>query len=356
MIVTSLSLNQFRNFKKVNFSFGPSTTLIVGANGSGKTNILEALFLVSTGKSFRARKDVELISYECEYAKVRANLSSIDGEEQIVSEVLLTQGFVTSGNVQKVTPKKRLSIDGTPKRTIDATGIFKTVVFRPQDMDLITSSPTIRRDFLDTVLSQISRDYKRSILSYQKGVRQRNRLLSLIREGKTNRSSLAFWDQLLIKNGDVITQARREFVDYMNDNKFLGEASYFLEYDPSIISQPRLHQYEQEEVWAGVTLVGPHRDDIHFHEIEDTKKRNLSTYGSRGEQRMAVLWAKLQELNYFELKVGKRPTLLLDDIFSELDDNHREIVESLSHKQQTIMTSAESEVIEKFSGLDIIQL
>jgi DNA replication and repair protein RecF len=134
---------------------------------------------------------------------------------------------------------------------------------------------------------------------------------------------------------------REEFIDFINSQHGLNDQKFKLEYDRSVISESRLEQYSEEEVAAGTTLVGPHRDDFSIAE----RSRNLASYGSRGEQRMAVLWLKMAELNYIEKKTGERPTLLLDDIFSELDHEHRDIVMKLAETQQTVITTADEHFI-----------
>jgi DNA replication and repair protein RecF len=199
-------------------------------------------------------------------------------------------------------------------------------------------------------LVQVDREYRRNLISYERGLRQRNRLLDLINEGKAHRHQLLFWNQLLIKAGSYITDARAAFINFINSYNLLT-TPYHLIYDKSVISQARLDQYALEEVGAKATLVGPHRDDIQF-KIQDTrvpskdeKLRDLNKYGSRGEQRLAVLWLKLAEVSFIEEKTGERPILLLDDIFSELDEKHREFVLGIIGKQQTIITTAEEEVL-----------
>lgn len=324
MNITKIHLSDFRNFSKKSLEFSPKITVIVGPNASGKTNILESLFLLSTGKSFKAKLEVEMIRYDQQIAKVKGdNL-----------EVMVTKG-------DNGWPRKRLLLNGVPKRMIDFAGNFKAVLFGPWDMDLVTESPSIRRKFLDNVLSQVDREYRRSVLSYEKGLRQRNRLLFRIREEGVPRSQLLFWNQLLIKNGNYITQKREEFIEYVNSRPSLNDQKFRLEFDKSVISEGRLEQYANEEIGAATTLVGPHRDDLIFFE----KERKLASYGSRGEQRMGILWVKMSELNFIEDKTGERPTLLLDDIFSELDHEHRDVVMDLSKKQQTIITTADEHFV-----------
>ncbi|KKU09869.1 MAG: replication and repair protein RecF protein [Candidatus Woesebacteria bacterium GW2011_GWB1_45_5] len=334
-MIKSLKLTDFRNFRKKNLEFSDGVTVIVGPNASGKTNILEGLFLLSMGKSFKAKVEAEMINYDEALARVKG-----DG-----LEIMITRG-------ENGWPRKKMLVNGVSKRLIDFAGNFKTVLFGPWDMDLVTESPSLRRKFLDTVLSQVDREYRRSILSYEKGLRQRNRLLFRIREEGLSRSQLVFWNQLLIKNGDYISGKREELIEFVNAQAGLNDEKFRLDYDKSAISEGRLEQYSEEEVAAATTLVGPHRDDFIFYE----KKRDLASYGSRGEQRMAVLWLKLAELAFVEEKTGERPTLLLDDIFSELDHEHRDVVMKLAEKQQTIITTADEHFLGKKMKLEKISL
>jgi DNA replication and repair protein RecF len=365
MEISKLRLTDFRNFSKKLIEFNPGVNVIMGPNGSGKTNILEALYLLSIGKSFKARVEGEMIRYEQQLARVTGVLS-LDSPKStregspalglpVSHEPLNIEAVVTRGD--NGWPKKRLLLNGVPKRTIDFAGNFKTVLFGPWDMDMVTGPPSLRRRFLDSVLSQTDREYRRSILSYEKGLRQRNKLLYRIREGMVSGEQLTFWNQLLIKNGDYITKKREEIIEYINSIKPLKFVKYSLEYNKSIISEGRLETYKNEEVAAATTLVGPHRDDFIF-KIKDPKSevRDLASFGSRGEQRMGILWLKMAELSFIESSSGERPTLLLDDIFSELDDNHREIVINVIDKQQTIITSADDNLTREFKKVERITL
>lgn len=345
MQLRTLTLQNFRSYKKRTFTFGKNVTIFLGSNAIGKTNILEAIFLLSTGKSFRAEYDREMIAWEEEVGRVKGTINSgqltIDNKEgsrlssnnnETQLEVVITTGFVMG---QK-TPIKKFLVNDIPRRVVDFAANLKTVLFEPEDLDLVRGSPSLRRKYLDHILIQVDREYRRNLFSYEKGIRSRNRLLEQIRDEGISRTQLFFWDQLIIKNGQYITRKRTELIDLLNmSEKPFGQ--FKIEYDASFISVARLKQYEQEEVAAATTLVGPHRDDLLFFEND----RDMSKFASRGEQRLVVLWLKLAELDFVSEKVGQRPLLLLDDIFSELDHSHREEVLNVIDKQQTIITTAD---------------
>jgi DNA replication and repair protein RecF len=375
MHISKLNLTNFRNFKSKTFKVSPEINVIVGPNTSGKTNILEGISLLSTGKSFRARVEEEMIRYRQEISRVKGSIvEEREGKATGTNlEVVLTRGEITVGTNPEKTSKvarKRLLINGVGKRLVDFAGCLRTVFFGPWDLGLVTEEPSKRRRFLDAVLSQVDREYRRASLSYEKGVRQRNKLLWRIREEGVSRSQLLFWNKLLIKNGDYISKKREEFVDFTNSTKPLDDQIFKLEYDKSAISEARLERYANEEIAAASTLVGPHRDDVIF-KIKNPKNktrntRELARYGSRGEQRMSVLWLKLAELSFIEQESGDKPVLLLDDIFSELDHEHREIVlntvdgqKTHSHKSfggQVIITTADPHFVENLEKINKISL
>ncbi|KKS84958.1 MAG: replication and repair protein RecF protein [Candidatus Gottesmanbacteria bacterium GW2011_GWA1_43_11] len=359
MQLQELNLKNFRNYSKRTFIFSQNTTVFVGPNAIGKTNILEAIFLLAIGKSFRAEREGEMVRIGEEVGRVKgichpdqsADWRSVEGSFSPNSRVIDSsppeadrndnindlEVIVTGGFVQGVkTPIKKFLVNGVPRRIVDFAGQLKAVLFHPEDLDLVRGSPSGRRRYLDFVLTQTDREYRRSLSAYERAVRQRNRLLERIRDGFANRQQLYFWDQVLIRDGGYLQKKREELITAINvSDKPFGE--FRLLYDHSYISETRLTQYAEEEVAAGVTLVGPHRDDVQFFD----DKRSLAAYGSRGEQRLLVLWLKLCELRYIKEITGERPLLLLDDIFSELDHPHREEVLKLINLQQTIITSAD---------------
>lgn len=344
MRIQSLYLRNFRNYREAQFLFAPELNLIVGPNASGKTNILEAIYFLATGKSFRVKGvEREAIAYDQEFAQIEGKV--LDGED-FELKILLTGGEVGGEKVAK----KKYFVNGVGKRAMDFVGRLKAVCFGPEDLELVTDSPGLRRKYLDLVLEQVDREYSRCLLSYEKGLKQRNKLLEEMKEtGIVERRRLYFWDQLLIKNGNVITRKREEFLNFLNYKQFavLG-VKFKVEYERSAISEERLAKYAREEIEAGATLVGPHRDDFRF-EIgkEEEKGRDLSLYGSRGEQRLAVFWLKLGEMFFVEEKTGEMPVLLLDDIFSELDVEHRGLILELAVGKQVLVTTADLGMVEE---------
>ncbi|MBI2617735.1 DNA replication and repair protein RecF [Candidatus Gottesmanbacteria bacterium] len=356
MILTRLALSNFRQYIKRNLSLSPKTTVLVGSNAIGKTNLLESIYLLSYGKSFHTSDEREMISFTKEFARVKGEF-----QEDVTLEV-----FLTRGEVEKIrTPYKKFTVNGVGKRLVDFTGNLKVVLFWPLDLDLVTDSPSLRRKYLSNVLVQVDHEYRRCLLSYERGLRQRNKILENIREGKASQSQLPFWNQLLIKTGSYITQKRRQYIDFVNTFHPPHEAfqgmRYRLVYDTSVISDDRLAKYKDAEIASGVTLVGPHRDDVI---IEITLKeasnsfKNLSHFGSRGEQRLGVLFIKIAELQFIQEQTGVTPLFLLDDILSELDHKHRQIIFEMTKNQQTIMTTTDLHFIDKkhLSRVELVSL
>lgn len=347
MTLNFLKLQNFRNYSSYSLNFSPNTTLIIGANAIGKTNILEAIYLLATGKSFRAEVEREMILWGKDIGRVTGVTG---GENKSTLEVILTLGAVEG----EIVRKKKFSVNGVAKRQMDFVGNLRAVLFRPEDIEIVTDSPSVRRKYLDSVLVQTDREYRRSLLVYEKGLRARNKLLERIREEGISRSQLFYWDRLLVKHGEVISFKRREFIDFVNSTPDLF-ADLNITYDQSSINEERLKKYEVEEVAAANTLVGPHRDDFAVLWRDKYGERDVHTYGSRGEQRLAVYWMKLGELEYATNKIGERPLLILDDIFSELDHEHRHHILEIIPKQQTIMTTTDLHLVEK-SYLDKVEV
>jgi DNA replication and repair protein RecF len=335
-MLKSLVLQDFRSYEKKEFSF-ENITLIIGSNTSGKTNLIESLYLLSSGKSFRTDKDTQMLRFGEEIGRVKGIIDDIE------LEVVLTNGLV-NGKSQY----KRFLVNGVPKRRVDFAANFLAVLFSPQDLDIIIDSPSLRRNFLDEVLEQTDRGYRISLLAFVKALRQRNALLEKAREtGVREEKHFEYWDNIIIENGQYITKKREEFINFVNEEgKDIFD--FIIRYDKSEISKERLLQYRNEESASGLTLVGPHRDDFSVHMIDNKKTmHDVKFYGSRGQQRLTILQLKILELMYIEQILGKRPVLLLDDIFSELDERHINLIFNEIGKQQTIITTTHKEFIPK---------
>ena len=336
MKLKDLQLHNFRSYQQKNFTFTKITTVFLGQNAIGKTNILEAVTLLATGKSFRAQKDEEMITFDEEFSRISGE---VDGTSL---EVVLSRGIWQGKKVAK----KRFLVNGVGKRRQDFLSNLRVVLFEPQDIELIIGSPGKRRDYLNFVLSQVDLEYNRSLLSYQKGLRQRNKLLSLIAEKKATISQLEFWNRLLLKNGEIIRQKRDEYLGYLNKRYEAASEefpSFTFIYQPNVISPQRLITHQEAEIATGITLIGPHRDNFEVFQgvVNQPQGKNLTIYGSRGEQRMAILALKMGELEFITQATGERPLLLLDDIFSELDSHHQEVILTTLKKQQSLITATE---------------
>lgn len=361
-MLEKIYLKNFRNFSEGRlFEFSDKKTVIVGPNATGKTNILEAINLLATGKSFRANRQEEMMGHKNEITRVKGLIKNNKNDyevEETKLEVVLTRGVVNiAENKKQKAPKKRLLVNSVPKRLVDFAGVFKTVIFAPQDMDLVSGSPSLRRSFLDAVLYQADREYRRTSISYKKAVRRRNKILLKIREGQGKRSELTFWNKLLIKNGDYIALKRQEFIDFVNNSEKLPDLKLRIVYDKNAISESRLEKYKNEEIYAATTLVGPHRDDFNVQMKNGSgSHRNIDSFGSRGQQRMGILWIKVSELKFLKDVTKEKPTLLLDDIFSELDHKHREIVFSVLGQYQSVITTADPHYLQGIKEVEKIDL
>ena len=363
MYLQSLFLQNFRSYKKASFDFSQNTTLVIGPNTAGKTNLIEAIFFIASGKSFRIDKDEQLIKFEETVARIKARLQlpeqSDGGQAKLDDkdlEVVIAQGGVGG----KVRPFKKYLVNDVSKKKVDFVGNFFAVLFAPSDLEIIVGSPSKRRDFIDNILIQTDREYRLAIGFYEKGLRIRNALLHKVKEtGIRQDKEFAYWDNLLIIQGQKITKKREEFLDYIQKSK-KDILEFEIFYDKSVISKERLLQYKDAEVGSGVTLVGPHRDDIiiriNLNENSDKFEWvDIKFFGSRGQQRLAILQLKLLELILIEQRAGVRPLLLLDDVFSELDEGHIDLVLEMIPDRQTVITTTHREFVPK-KFLDKISL
>lgn len=302
---------------------------MVGHNAAGKTNLLEAMVVLSRGSSHRTSTDQELITWGESLARLEGRVAGARAMADTLEVVLVTPGGVPGG-------RKRIRVNGVPRRASALASTFRTVLFAPEDMLLVVGSPSLRRASLDTLVTQLVPAAAASMATYARTLIQRNNLLRRIREEAAGRDELRFWDETLVTEGARIVTWRAETLERLagplaeahaeiapgegrltiatvtNAPAMEGE-------DAEAALRRRLRETAEKEVWNGATLIGPHRDDIAFR-LDD---RDLAGFASRGQQRTAILAWKLAQLDLLAAATGDPPLLLLDDVFSELDPQRR---------------------------------
>jgi len=344
--IEHLSLTNFRNYERLELDLPKSLMVLRGDNAQGKTNLLEAIYLLSTAKSHRAATERELINWSppregIPVARLLAQVKRGRGRVQV--EIAIRGISEEAEHVQK-----RIRINGIPRRAIDLVGQVNVVIFSSQDIELIGGSPSLRRRYLDLTHCQIDPRYLRSLQRYNKVLLQRNHLLRLIQERRAEANQLDFWDRELVENGCYLVVQRQLMVAELNDlvqpihhQLTAGGEQLKISYIPSVGKgdfMDRLIEVRKREIAQGMTLVGPHRDDLGFfvHGID------MNVFGSRGQQRTIALSLKLAEARFLHSKIGEHPILLLDDVLSELDSTRRhQLLESISSYEQVVITATD---------------
>ncbi len=359
MFLETLHLRHFRNYLEQRVEFNAPKTILVGDNAQGKSNLLEAVGLLATLKSYRANRDRELVREGEAVSQIAASLTRISGPV----ELTLT---LRSGS------RRTLAVSGSPlRRQLDFLGILNAVQFSSLDLDLVRGSPEVRRQWLDSLLVQLEPIYAHILHQYNQVLRQRNALLKTFKTQKselfpqhsalsTQHSEIALWDAQLASLGTRVTRRRARAIARLAPiaqtwhSAIGGQAEILnIRYAPNISSLDRaqlrdnpeqvqrafLEQIQQKaiaEFHQGTTLVGPHRDEIEFT-INQTPARQ---YGSQGQQRTLVLALKLAELKLIEEVVGESPLLLLDDVLAELDPNRQhQLLDAIQERFQTLITT-----------------
>ncbi|WP_295237597.1 DNA replication/repair protein RecF [Veillonella sp.] len=353
MNIHSLELVNFRNYTQVNWTFPPHIIVLYGPNGVGKSNILEALYVSTIGKSYRTNDTQDLLQFGATEAGIIVEFIKQDTKHKI--------NLRLSGK-----EKKDIRLNGNRILQKELMGTLNTVIFSPEDLQLIKGSPSLRRRFLDIEISQTSALYYQQLRMYNKILQQRNKVLK-DSFGK-RKVSLAEWDYQLAETGSFIIKKRLDslrkinlLLDLMNRRLTGGKENLKLTYDQhqsegSYIVEPEA-LYNQLQANLPVdrqrmsTSFGPHRDDLGFF----SGPIDLKRFGSQGQQRTAILSLKLSELEYIKSEVGEYPILLLDDVLSELDKERRQNLLQFIHKRiQTFITTTDLEEVQHLTDVALV--
>ncbi len=370
-----MSLSNFRNYARLEMELPTQAIVLVGDNGQGKSNLLEAVYYLATTRSWRAQTDRDLIDWRAgEEQPVFARLVGqfARRHDALRVEVMLEEvaaplnGGVAAGNGNGRSLSKRVRLNGTPKRAIDLVGQVQVVMFAPQDIDLAIGPPQGRRRYLDVTLSLLDARYLRSLSHYNRVLAQRNSLLRLVREGKARPNQLPFWDEEMLAAGSYLLGRRMKVLTVLqergqpiHEQLTNGQEELRLEYRSSLagldeLAEPsaesirpifaaQLAQARERELRYGASVLGPHRDDFSFI-VND---RDVGTFGSRGQQRTAVLSLRLAETELVREWSGEDPILLLDDVMSELDAPRRhQVREAIGRSPQAIITATDLSTFE----------
>ncbi len=332
MIVKSLEVKNFRNYRGLQIFFDEGTNILYGDNAQGKTNLLEALYVSGTTKSHKGSRDREMIRFGEEEAHLRTVVEKKGIPHRI--DVHLKQDAA-----------KGIAVDQIPiRRAGELFGILNLIFFSPEDLNIIKEGPSRRRRFLDLELSQLDAVYLDNLTKYHQALRQRNRLLKDLISRPNLEETLTVWDEQLASYGAKIIARRETFLRELDEtilpihSRISGEKEQLrLFYEPNCTAErfaAELARKRQKDVHTGMTSVGPQRDDIGFF----VNGVDIRQFGSQGQQRTAALSLKLAEIELVRRMIHDTPVLLLDDVLSELDSNRQNYLLNGMQDIQTIIT------------------
>jgi DNA replication and repair protein RecF len=388
MRIRYLSLTNFRNYARLELSLPDKPLLLHGGNAQGKTSLLEAIYLLAAGSSPLTSSDRELIRWEAEaeglpYARVWAEVERRDRSLEL--EIALEKRTLSNGTTRL---RKTIRVDRTQRRQSNLSGKLNVVLFTPQNVELVAGSPSGRRRYMNDVLCQVGETYSEALSRYTKALRQRNAALRHVRDEGGNPGQLAPFEDVLARDGVTIAERRRAFLDGLSGRvkriheQLTGGAEWLrLDYAPNFdpdappvlraqmgmdlreaeeppsdvdrerlveVYRRALFERRSEEIARGVTVFGPHRDEIRFiagSPTLGTHEVDLGIYGSRGQQRTAVLSLKLAELRWMHEQTRETPVLLLDEVMAELDRTRRSyLLEHVNGVEQAILTATDPEM------------
>jgi len=339
MFLNSIVLQGFRSFKeKSEFSFHPKFTLIIGPNSVGKTNLIEALYFLNYGHGFLERKSEELINHESSSCLLEAKLGNKTAKTSFGIRLQKLKAIVV----------KAFFVNGIKKTNYDyLKRTLNVVLFQPNDLLLITHAPDLRRTYFDRILSHFDFEYAAARRNYSRGLYKRNKLLENSRSFSQLRLNelIRFWDGYLFNQALIIQEARRRLVADFNKHNTLDGLSFKIDYRPNHFIDAKNANQLVQELRFKRTLTGPQLDDFLFLKLNDDGEKPLAQFGSRSEQRLCVLWFKINELRFLAKQNNQPPLLLMDDIFSELDSENSKRILKAACVYQTIVTTAHLDIL-----------
>ena len=351
MYIKELNLKNYRNYEHLEVDFDDKIHVIKGENAQGKTNVMESIYVLAMAKSHRTSQDKELIRWDQDYAKIEGSIQK--------KHASLPMKLVISkkGKKAKVNHIEQSKLSRY-------VGHMNVVMFAPEDLNIVKGNPQIRRRFIDMEIGQVSPVYLHTLSQYQKALSQRNHFLKMQKLSKAKDDvMLDVYTEQLIALAAQIIQKRFEFIDLLegwarpiHSGITSGKEKLTLRYRPSVhVSeneqlskiieglQEKFAKIRDSEWERGVTLTGPHRDDLEFY-VND---KNVQTYGSQGQQRTTALSVKLAEIELIHKEIDEYPILLLDDVLSELDDYRQShLLNTIQGKVQTFVTTTSTEGID----------
>ena len=345
MWIKNIKLKNFRNYNYEQINLEKNINIFYGENAQGKTNIIEAIFLCSLGKSFRAKKDIEMIKLDEKYSNIEIEYEKSDREGKIKIEL---------------GEKKNIYLNGIKiKKLSELLGNINIVIFTPDDINILKGGPQNRRKFLDIMISQLRPNYMHLLNLYLKTIEQRNKYLRQIREENKDEKLLDIWDEKLADYAIKICKYRTEFIEKIikkikkiheniTEEKEDIEIKYITECKDKEEYLKILKQRRKLDIIKGFTTKGIHRDDFMIY----INKNEINIYGSQGQNRTAMLSLKLSELQVIYDEIGEYPILLLDDFMSELDSKRRKNFLENIKNTQVIITGTEKLDIENLNYLE----
>jgi DNA replication and repair protein RecF len=360
MRLRRLQLFDYRNFHRLDLALGPGASVFVGGNAQGKSNLLESVYMLVNMKELRAETEAQLIRRQAAddpipAARVLAEAETAEGRLRLEVAVVGREG--PHGLIASKTAK----VNGVPKRLSDAVGRLAAVLFTAADIDLTSGAPSARRRYIDITLSQVDRGYVSARSRLERVLAQRNHLLKRIREGLARSDELTFWDSELARDGGYVLAARALALSQLAaiateaHVTLAPQEELRLEYRPRLEGDCRdglanpaaaaevygeaLRRGVSRDIAAGMTLQGPHRDDIAF----SLNGLPAAGFASRAQQRTIALALRLAEAQLLRSRRGEPPVLLLDDILSEMDaDRCRSVIDAISSSDQLLVTATDA--------------